>query len=92
MSRRIMISLAAAALLGTAFISSDASARVYRGAGVRVGVAHAGVYRGAVMRRGVAIGVGAAAVGAAAAGAYGYGSCRVWQCGPYGACGWVYRC
>jgi len=89
MSRRIMISLAAAALLGTAFISSDASARVYRGAGVRVGVAHAGVYRGAVVRRGVGIGVGAAAVGAAAAG---YSACRVWQCGPYGACGWVYRC
>jgi len=86
-SHPIMISLAAAALLGTAFISSDASARVYRGAGVRVGVAHAGVYRGAVVRRGVGIGVGAAAVGAAA-----YGACRVWQCGPYGACGWVYMC
>jgi len=87
MSRRIMISPAAAALLGTSFIpiSSDASARVYRGAGVRVGVAHGGVYRGAVVRRGVAIGVGAAAVGA-------YGACRAWQCGPYGACGWVYTC
>ncbi len=67
MSRQIMIPLAVTALLSAAFISSDASARVYRGAGVR-------------------------AVGAAAAGAYGYGSCRVWQCGPYGACGWVYRC
>jgi hypothetical protein len=92
MSRPIMISLAAAALLGTAFISSDASARVYRGAGVRVGAVHGGVYRGAVVRRGVGIGVGAAAVGAAAAGAYGYGACRAWQCGPYGACGWVYTC
>jgi hypothetical protein len=87
MSRRIMISLAATALLGTAFISSDVSARVYRGAGARVGVAHGGVYRGAVVRRGVGIGVGAAAVGAAA-----YGACRAWQCGPYGACGWVYTC
>jgi hypothetical protein len=87
MSRRIMISLAAAALLGASFISisSDASARVHRGA--RVGVAHAGVYRGAVVRRGVGVGLGAAAVGAAA-----YGSCRAWQCGPYGACGWVYTC
>jgi hypothetical protein len=88
MSRRIMISLAAAALLGTSFISisSDASARVYRGVG-RVGVAHVGVYRGAVVRRGVGIGVGAAAVGAAA-----YGACRAWQCGPYGTCGWIYTC
>lgn len=40
-------------------LSSDASARVYRGA--RVGVAHGAVYRGAVVRRGVGIGVGAAA-------------------------------
>jgi carbonic anhydrase/acetyltransferase-like protein (isoleucine patch superfamily) len=87
MSRRIMISLAAAALLGASFvsISSDASARVYRGA--RVGVAHGAAYRGAVVRRGVGIGVGAAAVRAAA-----YGSCRVRQCGPYGACSWVYTC
>ena len=89
MSRGNMISLAVIALLGTACISSDASAwrGGYRGAGVRVGVAHGGVYRGAVVRRGVGLGVGAAAVGAAA-----YGSCRAWQCGPYGACGWVYTC
>ncbi len=88
MSRQIMIPLAVTVLLSAAFISSDASARVYRGAGVRVGIAHGGVHRGAVVRRGVGIGVGAAAVGAAAYG----NACRSWQCGSRGACGWVYTC
>jgi hypothetical protein len=83
MSYRTVLCLAAAAVL-TASISTDALAR----GGAR---AHARVHHGAVVhhpvRRGVAVGVGAAAVGAAA-----YGSCRAWQCGPYGACGWVYTC
>lgn len=80
MTRRTIVSLAAAVVIGIgsiATISTDAFA--YRGgrAGVgRVGVHHGGVhhggvYRGAAVRRGVAVGVGAAAVGAAAYGAYG---------------------
>ena len=79
MTRRTIVSLAAAVVIGIgsiATISTDAFA--YRGgrAGVgRVGVHHGGVhhggvYRGAAVRRGVAVGVGAAAVGAAAYGAY----------------------
>ena len=90
MTRRTIVSLAAAVVVGIASIvtiSTDAFA--YRGgrAGVaRAGVYHSGVYRGAAVRRGVAVGVGAAAVGAAAAGAYGaYGAYR---CGyyPYPPC------
>ena len=71
MTYRTVASIAAAAILGIACISTDALA--YRGGG-RVGhvggVHRGGVYRGAAVRRGVAVGVGAAAVGAAAAGAY----------------------
>jgi hypothetical protein len=72
MSYRTIISIAAAALLGVACISTDALA--YRGGvrmgGVRAGGFHAGVYRGgayrgAYVRRGVGVGIGAAAVGAA---------------------------
>jgi hypothetical protein len=72
MSYRTVISIAAAALLGVACISTDALA--YRGGvrmgGVRAGGFHAGVYRGgayrgAYVRRGVGVGIGAAAVGAA---------------------------
>ena len=97
MTRRTIVSLAAAAVVGIMIVATvwpDAFA--YRGGGRpgvgRVGVAHAGayrggVYRGAAVRRGVAVGVGAAAVGAAAAGAYGsYGYAQ--RCGyyPYGPC------
>ena len=88
MSSRIIVSLAASAIVSIvciATISTDAFA-YRRGVGVgRVGVYHGGVYRGgvyrgAVVRRGVAVGVGAAAVGAA--GAYG-----AYRCGyPYRPC------
>jgi hypothetical protein len=74
MSYRTIISLAAAGILGTALVSSDALA--YRAAGFRVGGVRAGgvrvggVYRGAAyVRPRVGVGVGAAAVGAAAVGA-----------------------
>lgn len=81
MSYRTILSLAAAAFLSAACISTistDALARAGGRVGVhhaRVGVhqggvAHRGVYRGVYVRQGVAPwGVGAAAVGAAAAGA-----------------------
>ena len=69
MSHRTVISIAAAAILGIACVSTDALA--YRGGvrvgGVRAGGVHVGgvyrggAYRGAYVRRGV----GAAAVGAA---------------------------
>jgi hypothetical protein len=66
MSYRTVISIAAAAILGIACVSTDALA--YRG-GVRVGGVHVGgVYRGGAyrdVRRGMGVGVGAAAVGAA---------------------------
>jgi hypothetical protein len=63
MSYRTIISIAAAAILGVACVSTDALA--YRG-GVRVGgVYRGGAYRGAYARRGVGVGIGAAAVGAA---------------------------
>jgi hypothetical protein len=72
MSYRTVISMAAAAILGIACVSTDALA--YRGGG-RVGGVHAGgarvggVYRGGYGRRGVGVGLGvglgAAAVGAA---------------------------
>jgi hypothetical protein len=63
MSYRTIISIAAAAILGVACVSTDALA--YRG-GVRTGgVYRGGAYRGAYVRRGVGVGIGAAAVGAA---------------------------
>jgi len=71
MSYRTVISIAAAAVLGVACVSTDALA--YRGGaragGVRVGGVHAGYrgggYRGGYVGRGVGVGIGAAAVGAA---------------------------
>jgi hypothetical protein len=68
MSYRTVISIAAAAILGIACVSTDALA--YRGVarvgGVHVGgVYRGGAYHGAYVRRGVAVGVGTAAVGAA---------------------------
>jgi hypothetical protein len=73
---RNIASIAVAAILGVACISTDAFAyrAVYRGGAVRVGGVHRvgvyhGAYRGAYVRRGVAVGVGAAAIGAAAVGA-----------------------
>jgi hypothetical protein len=68
MSYRTVTSIAVAAMLGVACVSTDALAyrAVYRGGGVHVGgVYRGGAYRGAYVRRGVAVGVGAAAVGAA---------------------------
>jgi len=68
MSYRTVISIAAAAILGIACVSTEALA--YRG-GVRAGGVHVGgvyrggAYRGAYVRRGVGVGIGAAAVGAA---------------------------
>jgi hypothetical protein len=63
MSYRTVISIAAAAMLGIACVSTEALA--YRG-GVRAGGVHVGgAYRGAYARRGVGVGIGAAAVGAA---------------------------
>ena len=73
MSYRNVISIAVAAILGIACVSTDALA--YRG-GVRVGgarvggVYRGGAYRGAYVRRGVGVGIGAAAVGAAVAAPY----------------------
>jgi hypothetical protein len=78
MSHRTVISIAAAAILGIACISTEALA--YRGGGARVGGYHGGgarvggvyrggAYRGAYVRPGVGVGIGAAAVGAAAVGA-----------------------
>jgi hypothetical protein len=69
MSYRTVISVAAAAILGIACVSTDALA--YRGGaragGARAGGYHGGAYRGGYARRGVGVGVGvgAAAVGAA---------------------------
>jgi hypothetical protein len=73
MSYRTAISIATAAILGIACVSTDALA--YRGGvrvgGVRVGGVHVGgvyrggAYRGAYVRRGMGVGIGAAAVGAA---------------------------
>jgi hypothetical protein len=66
MSYRTIAALAAAAVIGIACISTEASARGgARAGGARVGGVHAGaVHHGAVVRRGVRVGVGAAAVGA----------------------------
>jgi hypothetical protein len=84
MSHRTVISIAAAAILGIACVSTDALARGggFRGGGARVGgfhgsarvagyhgAYHGGAYRGAYARRGWGVGAGAAAVGAAAVGA-----------------------
>ena len=68
MSYRTVISIAVAAILGIACVSTDALA--YRGGarvgGARVGgVYRGGAYRGAYVHRGVGVGIGAAAVGAA---------------------------
>jgi hypothetical protein len=91
MSYRTVMSLAAAAILASVCVSTDALA--YRGAGraggVRVGgVYHGGAYRGgayrgAYVRRGVAVGVGAAAVGAAVAAPYYRPACGYY---PYPPC------
>ena len=92
MSYRAIASLAAAAILGIACISTEALA--YRG-GVRAGGARVagvhGAYRGAYVRRG--LGVGAAAVGVGAAigtGAYYggyYGTSPYYGTGYYGGTG-----
>jgi len=71
MTYRTVISIAAAAVLGVACVSTDAMA--YRGGvragGARVGgVYRGGAYRGAYAGRGVGVGVGVG-VGAAAVGA-----------------------
>jgi hypothetical protein len=91
MSRRIILSLAATAVIGIGCIATFSDdAYAYRGgrAGVHRGGVHrgavyrgGGVYRGAAIRRGVAVGVGAAAVGA-------YGAYGAYRCGyyPYGPC------
>jgi hypothetical protein len=73
MSYRTVISIATAAILGIACVSTDALA--YRGGvrvgGVRAGGVHVGgvyrggAHRGAYVRRGMGVGIGAAAVGAA---------------------------
>jgi hypothetical protein len=93
MSYRTVISIAVAAILGIACVSTDALA--YRGGvragGVRVGGVHAGgvrvggAYRGGYARRGVGVGIGAAAVGAAVAAPYLYNRAA---CGyyPYPPC------
>jgi hypothetical protein len=84
MSRRTTLSLAAAAIIGIACISTDALA--WRGGGVRAGgvrvggVYRGGIYRGAYVRRGVGVGLGAAAIGAAVAAPYYYGRAG---CGYY---------
>ena len=83
MSYRTFISIAAAAILGVACVSTDALAyrAVYRGGGVHVGGVHrGGAYHGAYVRRGVGVGVGAAAVGAAIAAPRYYNSVA---CGYY---------
>jgi hypothetical protein len=73
MSYRTVVSIAAAAILGIACVSTEALAYRARAGGVHGahrGDAYRGdVYRGDYARRGVGVGVGAAAVGAAAVGA-----------------------
>ena len=90
MSRRTIMSLAAAVIFGIGFIltiSTEASAYrgvrggVYRGGVYRGGVYRGGIYRG--VRPGVAVGIGAAAVGAAAVGAAAAGA--YYAPGYYGA-------
>ena len=82
MSRRTILSLAAAVIMGigcVGTISTDASA--YRAGVYRGGVYRGGYYRG--VRPGVAVGIGAAAVGAAAVGAAAAGA--YYGPGYYGA-------
>jgi len=87
-SYRTVISIAAAAILGIACVSTDALA--YRG-GIRAGGVHVGgvyrrgAYRGAYVRRGVGVGIGAAAIGAAVIAPRYYNSV---ECGysPYPPC------
>jgi len=80
-TKRTIMSLAAAATIGISCIATDAFAYRARAGGVRVGGVHGGVayrgarvggvgHRGAYVRRGVGVGVGAAAVGAAVAAPY----------------------
>lgn len=68
MSYRAVVSIAAAAILGIACVSTEALAYRARAGGVH-GDYRGGAYRGDYARRGVGVGVGAAAVGAAAVGA-----------------------
>jgi hypothetical protein len=80
MSYRTVVSIAAAAILGVACISTDALAyRGYRGGGYHGG------YRGGYGYRGVGVGLGAAAIGAAIVAPRYYNSTA---CGyyPYPAC------
>jgi hypothetical protein len=62
MSRRTIIYLAAAVIIGMSSIATDAFAwrgGGFRAGGVRVGgVYHRGTYRGAYVRRGVGVGLG----------------------------------
>jgi hypothetical protein len=85
MSRRTIMSLAAAVIFGVGFIltiSTEASAyRGFRGGVYRGGIYRGGFYRG--VRPGVALGIGAAAVGAAAVGAAAAGA--YYGPGYYGA-------
>jgi hypothetical protein len=65
MSYRTFISIAAAAILGIACVSTEALARGGHARAVHAGgVHHGSVAHGAYVRRGAAVGVGAAAVGA----------------------------
>ena len=90
MSRRTIVLLAAAVMIGIGFIATiSTDALAFRGGRAGVGVGRpgvgVGVARVAPVRRGVRAGV-AVGVGAAAAGAYGaYGAT---QCGyyPYPPC------
>lgn len=79
MSYRTVLSIAAAAILGIACVSTDALAyrAVHRGGGVHVGgVYRGGAYRGAYVRRGVGVGVAAPYLyNRAACGYYPYPPC-----------------
>jgi hypothetical protein len=84
MSYRTVISIAAAAILGVACVSTEALA--YRAGGVyRGGAYRGGAYRGGYVGRGVGVGIGAAAVGAAvlAPRYYNRAACGYY---PYPAC------
>jgi len=105
MSYRTILSLAAAAALSAACISTTSSDAFARG-GARVGAHHArvGVHHGGVARRGVyrgtyanrgiyrgaAVGIGAVAVGTAAARAYNYNS-NYGYAPYYGDTGYAYQ-
>jgi hypothetical protein len=79
MSYRTVLSIATAAILGVACVSTDASAyrAVHRGGGVHVGgVYRGGAYRGGYVRRGIGVGVGAPYLyNRAACGYYPYPPC-----------------